>query len=144
MYFSKRFWTNTLQSVFLSSCALLSSCAFLAKNESGTAANAPHIDPSTNGKTGHHNCQELPLTVAWHPPKSSVDKDQILRPVTGYKLYLKPAEDPYFSQYINVGNVTKYEVNYLKKGTTYQLKVTAYNDNGEGGASPPVSRTICE
>lgn len=89
-------------------------------------------------------CVDLPFALKWNAPKPTADQDNIIKPTKGYKIYLKEEEDKVFSNFLDVGNVTEYKLDYLKRGKTYNIKVVAYNDNGDGRPSDTVNRKVCK
>ncbi len=120
-------YQNLMLPLLLALPVLISSCA-----------SAPRIEG------GKRSCFDLPLVVKWSAPELNVDENEILRPLKGYRLYLKPSESKSYSEYISLGNVTQYKIDHLKKGMSYDLKVAAYNENGESRASRSVNRKICQ
>ena len=99
---------------------------------------APKILPSTD------KCEKLPLAIKWKAPPENKN-----RPITGYKLFVtnvtnvKKAKDKKFREFLDVGNVLKYDINTLKKGQKYNIKVIAYNEKGDGKASKPIIKNTC-
>jgi len=68
------------------------------------------------------------VMLAWDPPTQNED-GTFLSDLAGYTIYYGTASGDY-SNNINVGNVTTYQVNNLADGYTYYFVVTAYNTSG--------------
>jgi len=58
--------------------------------------------------------------------------------VTGYKIYYGTNPDDYTNN-IDVGDVTQYQISGLQEGITYYFVARAYNDSGESDSSNEVS-----
>jgi len=81
------------------------------------------------------------LTLSWNAPIQNTD-GTALSDLAGYKLYYGTATGNYTNT-INVGNVTTYQVNNLTDGLTYYFAVTAYNTSGnESVYSNEVNKTV--
>ena len=71
--------------------------------------------------------QAASVTLAWDPPSPSTE-------VTGYKLYYGPADtsgSEWYTEVVDVHNVTKYTLQGLTVGTWYVFAVQAYGDDGK-------------
>lgn len=120
-------YPNLMLPLLLALPFLISSCASL-----------PRIEGEKR------SCFDLPLVVKWSAPELKPDEDEILRPPKGYRLYLKPSESKSYSEYISLGNVTQHKIDHLKKGMSYDIKIAAFNEKGEGKPSRTVNRKICQ
>jgi hypothetical protein len=70
--------------------------------------------------------QAASVTLAWDPPSPSTE-------VTGYKLYYGPADTPgpeWYTEVVDVRNVTQYTLEGLTAGAWYVFAVQAYGDAG--------------
>ena len=80
-------------------------------------------------------------TLYWTAPTKNSD-GSALTDLAGYKVYYGTASGSY-SQSIDVGKVTTYEVTNLPNGFTYYFVVTAYNQAGvESGPSNERKKAI--
>ncbi len=79
--------------------------------------------------------------LTWEPPLTKVNGNP-LDDLQGFYVYQGDAPDNYTSK-INIPDplAITYEATGLDFGTTY-FKISAYNQYGEGGTSPPVSKTV--
>lgn len=79
--------------------------------------------------------------LAWDPPTTNEDGTP-LTDLAGYKVYFGRSSGNY-SQNIDVGNVTTYEVDNLTNGLIYYFAVTAYNiSNTESRYSEEVTKKV--
>ncbi len=79
--------------------------------------------------------------LSWNSPTTNADGTP-LSDLNGYKIYYGTVSGTY-SQNIDAGNVTTYQVNNLTAGVTYYFVTTAYDTSGnEGGYSNEISKTI--
>jgi len=77
----------------------------------------------------------------WDPPTTNADGTP-LTDLAGYKLYYGTTSGNY-SNSIDVGNVTTFQINNLTDGLTYYFAATAYDTSGnESSFSNEVSKTI--
>jgi hypothetical protein len=78
-------------------------------------------------------------TLVWNPPTANTDST-LLTDLAGYKIYYGLAPGKYISA-MNVGNVTKFQVNNLSDAVAHYFAVTAYNTSGyESSFSNEVSK----
>ena len=81
------------------------------------------------------------VTLSWTPPTTNADGTPLTE-LAGYNVYYGTSTGNY-SQSIDVGNVTTYQVRNLMDGLTYYFVVTAYDASGnESGDSNEVNKTI--
>jgi hypothetical protein len=81
------------------------------------------------------------VTLSWNPPTANADGTP-LTDLDGYIVYVGTQSGNY-SQNIDVGNVTTYQVNNLTTGLTYYFAATAYDtSDNESDYSSEVSKTI--
>lgn len=106
---------------------LLSSCA-----------TGPKLSSSPN------KCEALPYSVKWKAGEDKPDSNGILRKTTGYKLYVKAANDRSYTDFVDVGNVLQFKVDHLVKGQVYDFRVVAYSDGGDSKPSRAMRRKICK
>jgi len=79
-------------------------------------------------------------TLAWNAPTTYIDGTP-LNNLSGYKLYYGTASGSY-SQNVDVGNTTSYNMSSLNDGTTYYFAVKAYDAAGSmSGYSNQVTYT---
>jgi len=80
-------------------------------------------------------------TLSWDAPTTNADGTP-LDDLVGYKIYYGTSSGNY-TESIDVGNVTNYQVKDLLSGTKYYVAVTAYDATGkESDFSNEDSRTI--
>ena len=80
-------------------------------------------------------------TLSWDPPATNSD-ETALTDLAGYKIYYGTASGSYTDN-IDVGNVTTYQLTDLTDGLTYYFAVTAYDTSqNESDYSNEVSKTI--
>jgi fibronectin type 3 domain-containing protein len=77
---------------------------------------------------GGGNSPSGTATLDWTAPTKNSDSSA-LTDLAGYKVYYGTASRSY-SQSIDVGKVTTYELTNLSNGFTYYFVVTAYNQAG--------------
>jgi PKD repeat protein len=81
------------------------------------------------------------VTLSWDPPTTNEDFTT-LNDLGGFIIYLGTAPGSY-SQSIDVGDVTSYNVNELNGGMNYYFAITAYNITGfESGYSGEISEYV--
>ena len=81
------------------------------------------------------------VTLSWEPPTTNEDLTT-LNDLGGFIIYLGTASGSY-SQSIDVGDVTSYNVNELNGGLNYYFAITAYNNTGlESGYSGEISEYV--
>lgn len=81
------------------------------------------------------------VSIAWTAPTTNTD-GSTLTDLDGYKIHYGTASGIY-TQTIDVGNVTTYEVMGLNEGSTYYFATTAYDTSGnESTYSNEVSKTV--
>lgn len=79
--------------------------------------------------------------LSWTAPTTNADNTP-LTDLGGFNIYYGTAPGNY-SQNIDVGNVTTYQVDNLTMGVTYYFVTTAYDTSGnESGYSNEISKTI--
>ena len=114
-------------SVFLFALAGCNGCS--VGGNGGTVNNVPI------GETGV-------ATLNWIPPATDVNG----RPLTGlagFKIYYGTASQTYYSQAVDVGNVTSYTLHNLQTGVVLYFAVTAYDFSGsESAFSNEVSTSL--
>lgn len=71
-------------------------------------------------------------TLSWNPPTTNVDGTP-LTDLAGYRIYYGTSTGNY-TQNINVGNVTTYQLASLTDGYTYYFAITAYDTLGNESA----------
>lgn len=80
-------------------------------------------------------------TLSWDPPVTNTDGSP-LTDLAGYKLYYGTTSGNY-SNNIDAGNITTYQINNLTDGLTYYFAAAAYDTSGnESSFSNEVSKTI--
>jgi PKD repeat protein len=80
-------------------------------------------------------------TLTWNPPTTNID-DTLLTDLAGYKIYYGIASGNY-TQIIDIGNVSTYQINNLTDGLTYYFVVRAYDTSAnESGNSNEYFETI--
>ena len=65
------------------------------------------------------------VNLSWNPPTTNTDGSQ-LTDLAGYKIYYGTISG-YYTQQIDVNNVTTYTLSNLSDGTSYYIAITAYN-----------------
>lgn len=81
------------------------------------------------------------VTLSWDPPTTNADGTPITD-LSGYKIY-HGTETGNYSQSIDTGNATTYQIASLTDGLTYYFAVTAYDASGnESDYSQEVSKTF--
>ncbi len=81
------------------------------------------------------------VTLSWNQPVSNAD-GSVLTDLAGYKVNIGTNSGTY-SQSIDIGDVTSYQLSNLIEGTTYYFAVTSYDHLGnESSYSNEVSKTI--
>ena len=81
------------------------------------------------------------IKLTWDAPSTNID-DTPLTDLAGYKIYYG-TESNFYSDSLNVGNITSYRVKQLGNGTTYYFNVTAYDHSGnESQLSNEISQLI--
>jgi hypothetical protein len=83
------------------------------------------------------------VTLSWKPPETNTDGSTITD-LAGYKVYYGTVSGDY-SNTIDVGNVTMYQISSLTNGLTYYFAVTSYNTSGnESVYSNEISKLILD
>ena len=81
------------------------------------------------------------VTLSWDPPATNSD-GTLLTDLAGYKLYYSTVSGSY-TDIIDVGSATTYQVTDLTDGLTYYFTVTAYDTSqNESDYSNEVSKTV--
>lgn len=89
-------------------------------------------------------CSQLPVLIEWHQLAPKADSDGIIRPVLGYRIYIKASQEKTFQEFVDAGNTTKYEFMNLKPGQEYDFRLVAYNEVGTGSPSNTVRKKVCD
>ena len=91
-------------------------------------------------------CATLPLKIEWKAPQNKADKNEIVREVKGYKVFIKKSSDKHFEEFITVKDKTElvFKDSKLFPNTAYDIRVVAYNDAGDGEPSKIIHVKTCE
>lgn len=93
-----------------------------------------------SGSSTSSNSPGNSATLTWDAPTNNADGTP-LTDLAGYKIYYRTPSG-YYTEVIDVGNVTTYKIENLNPGT-YYFTVTAYDTSGnESGDSNEVIKTI--